>query len=83
MNSTFSNIRSSMISFIDQNRVKIVISIDNFLNSIEERVNNYEKNIFDVIVKQYTSIEVRDYEIDEKKKVISKIIYAKAFSHLH
>ena len=57
-----------MTSFIDQNRVKIVININNFLNSIEERVNDYKKNIFDVIIKQYTSIEVRDHKIDKKER---------------
>ena len=72
-----------MISFIDQNRVKTVISIDNFLNSIEKRVNDYEKNIFNAIIKQYISIEIRNYEIDEEKKITLKIIYAKTFSHLY
>ena len=72
-----------MIFFIDQNRVKIVISIDNFLNLIEKRIDYYEKNIFDVVIKQYISIEIRDYEINEEKKIISKIIYAKAFFYLY
>ena len=42
-----------------------------------------KKNIFDVIIKQYISIEVRDHETNEKKKITSKFIYAKAFFHLY
>ena len=72
-----------MIFFVNQNRVKIVINIDNCLNPIEKRIDDYEKNIFDVIIKQYTSIKIRDYEIDEEKEITSKITYAKAFSHLY
>ena len=59
------------------------MNIDNFLNSIEKRINDYEKNIFDAIIKQYTSIKVRDHEIDEEKKITSKITYAKTLSHLY
>ena len=40
-----------MIFFVDQNRVKIIMNIDNFLNSIEKRVDDYKKNIFNVIIK--------------------------------
>ena len=83
MNFTFSNIRSSIIFLINQNRVKIVINIDNFLNSIEKRINDHKKDIFDAIIKQYTSIEIRDHETDEEKKITSKITYTKAFSHLN
>ena len=72
-----------MISFIDQNRVKIVININNFLNLIEKRIDDHKKNIFNVIIKQYTLIEVRDYENNEEKKITLKVIYAKTLFHLY
>ena len=53
------------------------------MNSIEKRVGNHKKNIFDAIIKQYTSIEIRDHKIDKEKKITSKIIYAKALFHLY
>ena len=83
MNSTLSDIRSSMTSLVDQHRVKIVININNFLNSIKERVNNHNEDIFDAIIKQYTSIKARNHETDKEKKITSKVIYAKTLSHLH
>ena len=83
MNFILSNIHSLIISFIDQNRVKVVININNFLNLIEKRIDNHKKNIFNVIIKQYTSIEVRDYEINKKKKITLKVIYAKVLFHLY
>ena len=70
-----------MISLINQNRVKIVININNFLNLIEKRINNYEKNIFDVIIKQYTLIEIRNHKTDKEKKIIEKFSKRTLRSH--
>ena len=83
MNFILSNIHSLIISFIDQNRVKVVININNFLNLIEKRINDYKKNIFNAIIKQYILIKIRNHKINKEKKIISKIIYAKTLFHLY
>ena len=52
-------------SLVTQNRVKLIINIVQFLNSVVEQMNDIDKNIVKAIIETYDHDE-RAYEIDEE-----------------
>ena len=57
--------KSQIKSFIIQDRIKSIINIVQFLNSIIEQINDIDENIVKAITETYDHDE-RAYEIDEK-----------------
>ena len=81
MSSTLSDIRSSMTYLVKQQRVRATMSIDSFLNPIEETVDDHD-DIVHAIVQQYAPAESRDHETDEEEEVIPDVTCEEALFSL-
>ena len=64
--------KSQIKSLATQNRIKLIINIAQFLNSVTEQINNINKNIVKIIIEIYNYNE-RAYKINEKNVLKSHI----------
>ena len=82
MSSTLSDIRSSMTYLVKKQRVRATMSLDSFLNPVEETVDDNDEDIFDAVVQQYAPAESRDHETDEEEEVIPDVSCEEALFYL-